>query len=241
MEIQLYFYKPMMLSYMNELESVATYYRKAQSAFEFSEEDVQREVVEILSNANIPEDTDPDAIAETMEVMEVELYESHLMMKSNHLFITISMLAHMWEQQIIKFVKKELYDSSGKNFSGLSYQHAKEVIETCGVEITNRSSWKKIKELRHLVNTIKHAEGYSAKELRKLRPDFFATSGFSKDDIFDILELNGSVLLNPYSLNVSESDLTDYIQATKEFWGEMPEKAFFNLRTQTSYIVQEEL
>lgn len=26
------------------------------------------------------------------------------MMQSNHLFITISMLAHMWEQQIIKFI-----------------------------------------------------------------------------------------------------------------------------------------
>lgn len=238
MELQLYFYKPMMFSYIKELESVETYYRKSQPAFEFTEDDIHREVREIFSNTYIPEDTDPGAIAESMEAMEVELYESHQMMKSNHLFITISLLAHMWEQQIIKFVRKELRDNLGKPIPAISYAYAKKCIEDFGVEVTKRESWKKIKELRLLVNTIKHAEGDSAKNLRKLRPDFFATEGFSEGDFFDILELNGSVLLDPYSLNVAESDLLDYITATKKFWEEMPERAFYNPQTKASRIVQ---
>lgn len=228
----------MMFSYIKELERVETYYRKSQPAFEFTDEDVHKEVEEIFSNATIPEDVDPYDIAESMEAMGVELYEAYQMMKSNHLFITISMLAHMWEQQIIKFVRKELYDNLGKPISAISYKEAKEVIEASGVEITERASWGKIKELRHLVNTIKHAEGDSAKKLRKLRPDFFATEGFSEGDVFDILELNGSVLLDPYSLNVKESDLLEYIQATKEFWEEMPERAYYNTITKTGRIVQ---
>jgi hypothetical protein len=35
------------------------------------------------------------------------------------------------------------------------------------------SSWKRIKELPLVANTIKHAEGGAAKKLRRLRPDLF--------------------------------------------------------------------
>ncbi|WP_027364123.1 hypothetical protein [Desulfotruncus alcoholivorax] len=40
-------------------------------------------------------------------------------------------------------------------------------------DIESMKCWEKIKELRLLVNVIKHAEGKSADRLRKIRPDYF--------------------------------------------------------------------
>ncbi|HHY08262.1 MAG TPA: hypothetical protein GX530_07025 [Corynebacteriales bacterium] len=45
------------------------------------------------------------------------------------------------------------------------------------------------------------------------------------------LKLSGSVLLDEYSLQVKESDLLDYLKATKNFWDEMPERAFSDADT----------
>ena len=46
-----------------------------------------------------------------------------------------------------------------------------------------------------------------------------------------LLELHGAVLLDSYSLQVKESDLYDYIKATKNFWDEMPERAYSDTET----------
>lgn len=237
MELQLYFYRPMILSYIKELELVDVYYRKSQPAFEFTDDEIYKEVNDIFSSLVIPERADPSEIAESMEEMGVELYESYRMMKSNHLFITISLLAHMWEQQISKFITRELNNDIATPIGAMEFKDAKEILDLFGLDVTNRASWSKIKELRHLVNTIKHGEGKSAKKLRNLRPDFFEGEGLFEGDVYDILEINGSVLLDPYSLNVKETDLQEYINATKEFWDEMPERAYFNTATQRSRIV----
>lgn len=45
----------------------------------------------------------------------------------------------------------------------------------------------------------------------------------------DTLELHESVLLDEYSLQVNEVDFIDYLNATKEFWDEMPERAYANI------------
>ncbi|MNL65521.1 hypothetical protein D3C87_1898610 [compost metagenome] len=84
-----------------------------------------------------------------------------------------------------------------------------------------------------LTNTIKHGDGDSAKKLRKIRPDIFKSSfgGYSSD----LLELNGAVLLDGYTLKVTEDDLTEYINATKTFWDEMPERVF----SDTESIIKE--
>ena len=93
------------------------------------------------------------------------------------------------------------------------------MIKTC--------SWSKIRELKSLVNTIKHGDGESANKLRKIRPDFFNLPNlFGPSKETDTLELYEAVLLDQYSLNVSENDLYNYIEATNKFWDEMPERAY---------------
>lgn len=95
-----------------------------------------------------------------------------------------------------------------------------------GIKIEDKNSWKKLRELKALVNTIKHGDGDSANKLRKIRPDFFKID-FLKNT--DTLELHESVLLDEYSLQVNEVDFIDYLNATKEFWDEMPERAYANI------------
>jgi hypothetical protein len=101
---------------------------------------------------------------------------------------------------------------------------SKEYSNSTGVDITGTDSWRKLKELKALVNTIKHGEGDSADKLRKLRPDFFKL----EPDVLttDTLELHGAVLFEYFSLQAKESDLYDYITAAKNFWDEMPERAY---------------
>ena len=238
MQTQLYFWKPMMKVYQNELELVEKYFNESKPVFEFTENDIIEQAEEAFGSIQFSEDIDPADVADAMINYEVELYESALTMKSNHIFITISMLAHMWEQQVVRFVSRELMDVYGQKIP-LPYSKALEVIIAHGINVREKEYWIKIDELRQLVNTIKHAEGHSAKKLRRLRPDFFETEGISKDKPMDILEVNDSVLLDPYSLNVKETDLFDYIKATQGFWGEMPDRAFYDFETKTGTVVND--
>jgi len=84
--------------------------------------------------------------------------------------------------------------------------------------------WPKIKELRMVVNVIKHAEGDSAKKLRNIRPDFFE-SEYSKG--LDNLKLNKNTLLD-ITLNIKDKDFSAYADACILFWDDLPEHMFSN-------------
>ena len=136
------------------------------------------------------------------------------------------MLLHMWEQQIVKFVNDELEHNirfSGKKIN--EYSVAQKILALHGVVIENTQAWVKIRELKALVNVIKHGDGDAADRLRKIRPDFFEAKYIK----VDTLELEGSVLLEDNVLQVTESDLHKYISATKSFWDEMPEYVYADI------------
>jgi len=83
------------------------------------------------------------------------------------------------------------------------------------------SSWNKLKELRLLVNVIKHSEGDSEKRLRKVRPDYFIYNSGTSD--IDLLKLYNSSLLEP-TIQISTDDFILYHNAILEFWDELPER-----------------
>ncbi|MGB4018095.1 MAG: hypothetical protein WBK78_01195, partial [Syntrophomonadaceae bacterium] len=137
--------------------------------------------------------------------------------------MTMSMLYHIWEQQLMRFTLREMRHYFDFDKGGLSYSEVQTIFELHGVSITDTKAWKKVRELKLLVNTIKHGAGESSERLKKLRPDYFDRDVISGRDT---LALSDSVLLDEYSLQVKESDLFDYLAATKNFWDEMPERAF---------------
>ena len=132
-------------------------------------------------------------------------------------------LCQMWEQQLIKFLvnEKQKYglkcypDDVKKDFGFIE-----KAYRNHGVEFEKLTNWKKINELRQLVNTLKHADGKSANTLREMRPDYFdwGDSDFSSDT----LKLYGSTLLDE-TLKMNIQDFKDYLDALVAFWNELPE------------------
>lgn len=85
------------------------------------------------------------------------------------------------------------------------------------------SCWKKINELRLLVNVIKHSEGNSELKLRTMRPDYFEHEiGVEK---YDLLALYHSTLLEA-TLQIKNDDFVDYYDALISFWSELPDRMY---------------
>lgn len=77
-----------------------------------------------------------------------------------------------------------------------------------------------MKELRALVNVIKHAEGDSEQKLRKMRLDYFEHDmGIKK---YDLLSLHHSTA----TLQIKDKDFSDYFNALVAFWNELSEQMY---------------
>jgi len=196
------------------------------------DKEVEEYANELFNNYPGTEATDPASVAEWAQNKAIDKYQTLAIMKSNHLLMTILMLYHIWEQQLIKFTIRELKHYLEFDKKSVLFSDVQLIFKLHNVDITKTCSWSKIRELKSLVNTIKHGDGESANKLRKIRPDFFNLPnlfGHSKET--DTLELYEAVLLDQYSLNVSENDLYNYIEATNKFWDEMPERAYSDTET----------
>lgn len=228
LETQLYFWKRLKEKHKKELFLVEDYYNRTKLQFVNIEIEAENHADLLYNNYPATEDTDQASVAEWATEQGIEMYETLSIMKSNHLLMAISMLYHIWEQQLIKFTIRELENYLKFDKKALVYSKVQLIFQLHGINIIDTKSWKRIRELKFLVNTIKHGGGDSAEKLRKIRPDFFELDVISGADT---LELNGSVLLDEYSLQVKESDLFNYVKATKSFWDEMPESAFSDVET----------
>lgn len=217
-----------MEKFKKELSMVEDYFNRTKPIFDNIEKEAYDYAHSLYSSYPVDEYTDLFSVAEAANEEGMEFYDTLKTMKSNHLLMTISMLYQIWEQQLIKFTIQEMERYLEFNYRALCFGEAKKIFELHGVRFDNTKSWKKIKELRLLVNTIKHGDGVSAKKLRKIRTDFFEYDVIKGTDT---LQLAGAVLLDSYSLQVKEKDLNDYLEATKNFWSEMPEKAYSDIET----------
>lgn len=82
-------------------------------------------------------------------------------------------------------------------------------LEKIGIDCSDQSDWYKINtELRLVANTIKHGEGRSSQELRRIRPEYFNTQlSYLTDSLIEV---------NP-------EDIRSYITHMQLFWN-----SFFN-------------
>lgn len=231
METQLYFWKSLMEQYQEELSLVEDYYRRTATVFQELEKEAEKYGEELFENYPATEDTDPALVAERAEEKKFEKFLTLALMKSNHLLMTISMLYHMWEQQLIRFTMREMKHHISFKGKEMPFEHVQLVFRLHGVDIVRTQAWKKLRELKFLVNVVKHGDGNSADKLRKIRPDFFELDILRDSELsmvkgVDTLELHESPLFDPYALQITENDLYVYVNAAKGFWGEFPERAF---------------
>jgi len=171
-----------MEKHKKELSLVEDYYNRTKPQFENIEKEADDYANSLFNNYPATEYTDEASVAEWATGHGIEMYDTLSTMRSNHLLMTISMLYHIWEQQLIRFTIHEIQHYLRFYKRTVEYDDVQKIFELHGVNITHIKSWGKIRELKSLVNTIKHADGPSADKLRKIRPDFFELDVISGTD-----------------------------------------------------------
>lgn len=131
-------------------------------------------------------------------------------------------LYHMFEQQLLFFHRRQvLHPSEEDTISKLKMGKLKKRLRDGGLDIESLKSWPKVNELRFAANSVKHAEGTSSEELRKLRPDLFVDLSL-KDENLSWLASSTRVYLPlaGQDIYVTADDLEDYRSALVLFWEE---------------------
>lgn len=135
-------------------------------------------------------------------------------------------LYHAFEQQLLYFHREELVDYGHQHDPAqLKLSKVKERLDARGIALTAFQSWPLVEELRLLANTVKHAEGASAEELRRLRPDLFqdpSLKGLGLD-VASPVDRPIYLPLVGEDLFVSVDDLLRYRDALIDFWRELGE------------------
>lgn len=179
-----------------------------------------------------PDCDDESDFAEAAWEAGLEHYEGMSLMQYNTKLMWISTLYQFWEQQVRKFIYEEVnmthqfIDKKGnkmpfKDFCTRGISDIKEIFLDFDQDLEKLSCWGKINELRLLTNVIKHGDGRSATQLKKLRPDFFKVIHI-KSDLLDLYKTT----LNKIALNINDDEFQIYCEAIINFWDELPERMY---------------
>ncbi len=233
MKSQLYLWKNLRKKYIRDLTQIKElYFEKIQPIFADAEKEAiaykEKLWEDFMSRTCYGEDDyiDPADFAEKIEEEGFEKYEILSLMHYRNISMWISCMCQVWEQQLFSFIYNEA------RAQGIKYKDSdlkrgfgfvKEVFEYHGKPFETLDCWTKIKELRALVNVIKHSEGRSEKELRKMRPDYF--EHITDTGKYDLLSLYHSTLLEE-TLQIKDQDFIDYHSALVQFWNQLPERMY---------------
>ena len=72
-----------------------------------------------------------------------------------------------------------------------------------------------------MANTVKHADGSSAEDLKSIRPDLFLRSVTSNIIKPNIVQWPVFTPLTGDSLYITKSEFKKYVSSVKEFWNEL--------------------
>lgn len=230
---QLYLYTHLRDKFINDLIQIKElFFERIEPIFSNAEkeaDDYQNKVWnDIMNKPCYGEDDyfDPGDYVDTVQQAGFDKFEILSLMQYRNIGMWISCMCQVWEQQLFSFVINEAVHE------GIKYEDkdlikgfifSKEVFAWHNVIFEKLNCWSKIKELRLLVNVLKHSEGESEKKLRVLRPDYFIQKTSSGD--YDLLSLYHSTLLEA-TLQISNEDFIEYFKALETFWRELPERMF---------------
>lgn len=170
------------------------------------------------------EDDDPSAFADVAFEAGLDHYTIVKGIRQGIINMFAAGLYHAYEQQFLFFHREELLPYGRQHDKSLlKISKAKELLSERGIEISSFQSWASIDELRLVANTVKHAEGESADQLRRIRPDLF------EDPELKRLGLDGSSsLAHPIylpmvgeDLFIQICDLSKYRDALTQFWRDL--------------------
>lgn len=132
-------------------------------------------------------------------------------------------LYHLYEQQSMIFLRQELLDwkQRGKT-SQFTQKKFKAQLLKAKVDVSNLPSWSKLEELRHLANTIKHAEGDASNSLYSRAPHLFeprTTHVLPGKNIPPSSRVYAPLLGE--DIFVTAEQINEYTEACAHFWIEL--------------------
>lgn len=219
--------------YSHDFQTTVNYFakvltKKVVPAFDdISEEahEVEQEAFERLGTTVDPEWYDPADFADAAHDAGISFYIMADGMKQGVTNLFTAGLYHLFEQWFLKFHRRELlsYFEDG-NLSLISWAEAKRRLQKdYNINIEGFTSWQKVTELRLVTNTVKHADGTSCDELKRIRPNLFLTPTSDKT-AFDIELVKAREVFQPLAgeeLYVSLEEFSKYVEAVKKFVDEL--------------------
>ena len=176
---------------------------------------------------------DPDGsidmgdVAEWAEEHGIAYYEATAAVRQSILNLLAVGLYHLFEQQQLFFLRRELSTAEDKLFTIAQLEKR---LGECGIDCRTFGCAPRVYELRQAANAIKHGPGPAAAKLATLRPDLFeypvlTDAGWVRDyDPGSPAMTIVSWLFAPMTgsdLYVTERDLSDWYTAVIAYWEEL--------------------
>ena len=158
-----------------------------------------------------------------------KFYSTHKLAQYQYLLSTIVLLYQLWEQQVRKFLYKEIrndFEVDIFTFCDKGINEIKSILNEFGQNIEEYGCWNAINELRLLANSIKHGPGDSLKKLYHSYANLFNKDYLGFEDILEINMLIDNTLWEQI-LQIDEKDLDRYFIALIQFWDTLPERCFY--------------
>jgi hypothetical protein len=144
------------------------------SGIEQEAEKVSEEAWDAFMSAPGTGDEDPSDFAEAAEEAGVSHYMLLNGIRQGMVNLFAAPLYHAFEQQVMLFLRREVLDLREENNPKLfQLPEFQRRLKARGLDVTSFHCWGKLDELRLVANTVKHAEGESARKLHALRADMF--------------------------------------------------------------------
>ncbi|MCD4751961.1 MAG: hypothetical protein K8R40_02705 [Anaerolineaceae bacterium] len=232
---QLYLYKHLRDQFKEELTQIKElFFERIEPVFSDTEGEANQykeEMIEAAKNSEFIGELDDEKSDLSTWIMEesYERYTTFEIMKYRTLAMWISCMCQVWEQQISMFLKKDLTAQGLKIYNEnnlvtvYSIKDVWDILKLFQVDVTTLQCWSKVKEMRQLVNVIKHGDGVSAEKLKRMRPDFF--NGDNELILSGGMAKFGVSLLDT-TLAISNQDFIEYYNALIQFWTELPERMY---------------
>jgi hypothetical protein len=168
-------------------------------------------------------DEDPADDAQAAFDVGLAAYGALQMARQATLNLFCVALHHAFEQQVSLYFRQEVsYLAKDGPRSPKSLDEVWGMLRVQGIDVGTFAASEKLKELRIVSNTIKHANGWSAKALFKLRPDLVVPPELVDVPCFQPKQapsLNAPIAGEDIYIGVD--DLETYRSAVRSFWSEL--------------------
>jgi hypothetical protein len=188
-------------------------------------EQISDEKWDSLCSSSHSPDIDPADLAERAREAGIDHYEMLSSIKQTLLNITAITLYHLFEQQIIFLLRRDVLHPSQENDPQLmKISVFRERLLKKGIDIYAFRSWDKVDELRVVSNSIKHGEGVSVTELRRKRPDMFKHPKLRNQPGIKTVPCATRPVYMPIAgddIFVVQADISEFKNALVDFWNEL--------------------